>query len=336
MAASGVSPGPGISAPLVRAIAPYGQDLIVGGYFSGAGGIPADNIAGWNGTNWYSLGSGIIAPSVLHGVYALAEYSGALYAGGAFTTAGGNPANFIARWDGASWSAVGMGANEAVEALTIYEGDRIAGGSFGMIGGQFTAIGRWDGTQWHSMNALGAWIKDLHVHNGVLYAALQAEFGFSGVIRWTGSEWVAVAPYSNTWGIRSLASFGGDLIAAGYLSNAPAGQSAIRRWDGSAWVSLGAGIAAPGEVYALQAHQGVLHVGGTFLSAGGLPSPYWARWGCACYADCNNSSSLTVADFGCFQAQFAQGQAYADCNDSGSLTIADFGCFQAKFAGGCP
>ncbi len=55
-----------------------------------------------------------------------------------------------------------------------------------------------------------------------------------------------------------------------------------------------------------------------------------------CYPDCNNSTTLTIADFGCFQAAFAAGNMYADCNSSGTLTIADFGCFQAAFAAGCP
>ncbi len=55
-----------------------------------------------------------------------------------------------------------------------------------------------------------------------------------------------------------------------------------------------------------------------------------------CYADCNKSGNLTIADFGCFQAAFAAGNLYADCNQSGTLTIADFGCFQAEFAAGCP
>ncbi len=55
-----------------------------------------------------------------------------------------------------------------------------------------------------------------------------------------------------------------------------------------------------------------------------------------CYPDCNQSGTLTIADFGCFQAAFAAGNPYADCNQSGTLTIADFGCFQAAFAAGCP
>ncbi len=55
-----------------------------------------------------------------------------------------------------------------------------------------------------------------------------------------------------------------------------------------------------------------------------------------CYPDCNQSGDLTIADFGCFQTRFANGDLYADCNESGTLTIADFSCFQGQFAAGCP
>ncbi len=58
--------------------------------------------------------------------------------------------------------------------------------------------------------------------------------------------------------------------------------------------------------------------------------------GAGCYADCNGSGALTIADFACFQGAFVAGDPYADCNQSGGLTIADFSCFQAEFAAGCP
>ena len=46
-------------------------------------------------------------------VYALAvDASGNLYAGGNFTTAGGVTANYIAKWNGTSWSALGSGMNQ--------------------------------------------------------------------------------------------------------------------------------------------------------------------------------------------------------------------------------
>ncbi len=55
-----------------------------------------------------------------------------------------------------------------------------------------------------------------------------------------------------------------------------------------------------------------------------------------CYPDCNQSNSLTIADFGCFQTKFVAGDPYADCNAAAGLTVADFGCFQTKFVQGCP
>ena len=80
-------------------------------------------------------------------------------------------------------------------------------------------------------------------------------------------------------------------------------------------------------------HDAGVLTGGTFtLQAGFWPGPEPD----SCYPDCNNSGTLTIADFGCFQAAFASANMDADCNNSGTLTIADFGCFQAAFAAGCP
>ena len=58
--------------------------MYAGGYFTNAGGNPANHIAQWNGSNWGPLGSGLN-----YQANALAVSGGTLYAGGAFTTAGG-------------------------------------------------------------------------------------------------------------------------------------------------------------------------------------------------------------------------------------------------------
>ncbi len=61
-----------------------------------------------------------------------------------FTTAGGVPANYIARWDGASWSALGSGTNSTVFALTVGDGELYAGGQFSTAGGKpSSAFGRY-------------------------------------------------------------------------------------------------------------------------------------------------------------------------------------------------
>jgi hypothetical protein len=75
--------------------------------------------------NWVSLGSGISG-----GVSALAVLGTNLYAGGPFTTDGGAPASFVARWDGSAWSALGSGVNYNVKALAVSRTNLYAGGSF--------------------------------------------------------------------------------------------------------------------------------------------------------------------------------------------------------------
>ena len=73
-----------------------------------AGGVAAKDIAKWNGSAWFPLGSGIGGDGSW--VYALAvDGVGNLYAGGEFETAGGVAANYIAKWDGSTWSALGAG-----------------------------------------------------------------------------------------------------------------------------------------------------------------------------------------------------------------------------------
>jgi hypothetical protein len=67
--------------------------LVVGGGFTEAGGLPAANIAAWDGQAWSFPNPGINGP-----VWALAEYKGSLYVGGAFNTAGNILSMYVARW----------------------------------------------------------------------------------------------------------------------------------------------------------------------------------------------------------------------------------------------
>ena len=66
-------------------------------------------------------------------VRALAVYDDgngpSLHAGGSFSSAGGVLANRVARWDGSTWSALGVGLNSDVLALTVYD-DVPPSGSF--------------------------------------------------------------------------------------------------------------------------------------------------------------------------------------------------------------
>ena len=139
---------------LVYALAVSGTNLYAGGDFTTAGGVPANNIAKWDGSAWSALGSGMDAQLVA-GVYALAVSGTDLYAGGYFTTAGGVPANDIAKWDGSAWSALGSGmTTAAVRALAVSGTNLYAGGDFTTAGGvAATNIAKWDGSAWSALGS---------------------------------------------------------------------------------------------------------------------------------------------------------------------------------------
>jgi hypothetical protein len=75
------------------------------------------------------------------------------------------------------------------------------------------------------------------------------------------------------------------------------------------------------------------------------PNVFYAdTWelGAPCSANCDHSTTppvLNVADFLCFQSNFASNNPAANCDGSTIppiLNIADFICFQSAFAQGCP
>jgi hypothetical protein len=80
---------------------------------------------------------------------------GVLYAGGNFTSAGGNSkAKRIARWNGSNWSSLGTTpiTNGLVDAIAYHAGKVYVGGTFQNAGGHphadFLAV--WDGSTWSS------------------------------------------------------------------------------------------------------------------------------------------------------------------------------------------
>ncbi len=314
--------------PFVSDMVPLDGDLFVGGSFDTAGGQSLPHIARWDGSGWSGVGAGLPTP-----VIGLAVVQGDIVA---LLPLGWNMSE-VRRWNGVSWSPLQENVFCFAEDITEYLGAPVVGGSINGFAGYTPTVERWDGALWNPMGTLpwtfggGDTISVLLASNGGFFAG--GRYAGPAVYEWAGTQWTPLEGGLPAWqGVVSLRSFRGGLIAGGWVPSL--GQDGIRQWTGSTWMPLGDGV--NGSVSSMVVWDGVLVAGGTFTTAGGLPSPYWARWGCACYADCNNSGGLSIADFGCFQSQFAAGHAYADCNNSGGLSIADFGCFQSRFAAGCP
>src|SRR5439155_7858096 len=69
-------------------------------------------------------------------------------------SAGGSEANYIAKWDRSSWTALGSGMNAGVLALVVSGSDLYAGGEFTNAGGNAAShIAKWDGATWTPMGS---------------------------------------------------------------------------------------------------------------------------------------------------------------------------------------
>jgi hypothetical protein len=234
--------------------------------------------------DWISLGSGMGTNNTA--VLALTVSGTNLYAGGGFTTAGGVPANAIAKWDGRAWSALGPGMNSNVSALAASGANLYAGGWFVTAGGvSATTIAKWDGSAWSAlgsgMGASNTYVRALAVSGTDLYAGgLFTTAGgvtASNIAKWDGSAWSALGSGMD-YPVFALAVSGTDLYAVGNFRTAggvPANM--IAKWDGSAWSALGSGLIGL-HCFSLAVSGTSLYAGGVFSTAGGVTANNIAKW----------------------------------------------------------
>lgn len=214
-------------------------------------------------------------------VLAFALFDDELVAGGEFTTAGGAPAPYIARWDGDSWSPLGSGMNAPVHCLAVHDGDLIAGGEFTIAGGiAATYIARWNGSSWGPVGTgMDDAVHAFTIFKGDLFAGGDFELAggasASRVACWDGSTWTALDSGLDD-SVLALTAYNGELIAGGaFTMSGTTPVSHIARWQGMVWSGFGTG--ANDTVRSL-AITSFLFAGGDFTSMDGVPANRIARW----------------------------------------------------------
>lgn len=281
---------------------------------------------------WDNLGppaAGAGTPNVL----AIAEDDTYVYFGGRFLNFDGIAnADRIVRWhkQNESWSALGSGMNDDVEALVIGpDGTLYAAGAFSTAGGGAAAnIASWDGSAW---SALGSGLNNL-AHgltiglDGTLYVtgAFTTAGGGAAVriAAWDGSAWSALGSgLTGGDGYALTVGLDGTIFAGGQFSTAGGGAAAnIASWDGSTWSALGSGT--NNDVYALVVREdGILFAGGAFTTAGGETANRTASWNGTAWSALGSGMDSTVWSL----AMGEDGVLYAGgvFTEAGGITLAD-------------
>lgn len=272
-------------------ISPDGY-LYAAGAFSTMGGVVCNGIARWDGTIWTSLGTGAAgaSPYVLDIAFGP---DGTLYAAGYFSTMGGVAnTQYIARWNGTVWSAMGTGGTGATGARSIVigkDGTVYVGGFFtGMSGVANTrSIAKWNGAAWSAMGTGGAGGSGAYslaigpddaVYAGGDFTSMGGVADTLRIAKWNGTAWTALSTGADDLIISLVVGTDGILYAGGDALNFGAvACNRIAKWNGTTWFPLSTGV--NGSVYVLRIGPGgFLYVAGSFTLAGGVSTDRFAVW----------------------------------------------------------
>jgi hypothetical protein len=199
----------------------YNGDLIVGGCFDSAGGVPAFNIARWDGAQWHAMGPGVGVP------LSMAVYNGSLY------VSVSTGLNGMQRWDGTQWHAVPGGFNGF--SMTVFNGKLISGAQtpYAYDGSTWTPLPGWS---WNP-NGIGLIIAGYAVLNGELIVSGMFEdpagvTDSDHLVRFDGTTWKSMSTERGTTDSISGEAWvhNGYLITGGRIDHRDGTMSNWRRF----------------------------------------------------------------------------------------------------------
>jgi hypothetical protein len=313
-----------------------GESLFVSGTFDRAGGLPANRIARWKNSNWWTLGEGLGGSAPALAVYNPGTGS-RLFTGGSFHSAGGMTTRGLASWNGASWAEMGRGRGIEwrAQAMKVFDDGTGAGptlfvaGEFPNVAGTSDVhyVGRWNGTTWAPLGGgMDTQVTTLAVYDDGSGAAIYAGGQFqvadgmpaAHIAKWNGVNWTPVGNGLNG-GVAELVAFddgtGMALYATGGFDHSGSQSlSNIARWNGSTWSSVGLGVSSSANALTVFDDGGgpALYVGGSFYFSGATKVIRVGKWtgsSWVCVGDGVNSDvyDLAVYDGGSGPELYAAG-----------------------------
>ncbi len=257
----------GESQAIVYSMVVWNGSLIAAGKFNTMMGVPALNIALWNGTTWQNLGSGLNGDVNC----IMVTSTGDLVAGGKFNKSGSSNILKVAKWTGSSWVQLGNGLDNDVNYLTEYNGELVAGGKFD------GKVQRYNGNQWSILgNGLSNDVYTLAIYNGNLIAGGKFDNHISFL---NTNQWQTFGNGVND-DVFTLCTFDDYLIAGGKFMTA--GEESdnnyynrVVKWK-NGWNKLATGM--NGQLNYIKSFDSLAIAVGNFSSAGGDTAYNIAKW----------------------------------------------------------
>lgn len=174
--------------------------VAIGGSFDRAAGVPAKNVAAFDGTAWRALGE------INRTVWGLAvDDAGVLWALTGYL-GGGLP--FVEYWDGTTWTVVdGIDASGMVGITAIDGGIAVYGRAAQVSGVATYGVAVWDGTSWAGLglgsgNDVAGLVRTAtgFCAAGLIGVAAQGLADRNGLACWDGSTWTEVGEPIPGWG----------------------------------------------------------------------------------------------------------------------------------------
>ena len=218
-----------------------GGDLIIAGSFDSLNGLPANSIARFDGSNWFSY------PPLDTTSLLLAKptiYNGELYViGNIWDPSLGYKG--IARFDGATWLPVGTGFSlgAITNALAVYNNELYIGGYFSSPNDPGNMLVKWNGTNYIPLPVTPNWqVHELKVIGGKLYVGglflnVGSLSNSAFCARLNGVIWESTGGAFDN-GVSSFTALNGDIfIGGGFWTVNGDTMNAITRYVGAVGVN---------------------------------------------------------------------------------------------------
>lgn len=252
-------------------------------------------LAFWDGTGWRLEGPGRINEFFSELILDMCVVGTDIYIGGNFTTLNTANIQYLAKWDGSQWSALGSGVNGAVYALeTDGNFNLYVGGDLTSAGGITTNyIAKWDGNNWSALlgsgggNGVNGRIRSIAIGNTGVYVG--GDFTIAGgTIAYfaalyntaaTPDEWQDLDIIWTVGNVSTIDVVGSKIFIGGgfHSANGWPGDYIVQKDGAGNWEAMGSGSDYPVQKL-IATTNGEVFAHGDFTADAGPAANLFAKW----------------------------------------------------------